>query len=263
MRRSDAHVPRRSAWNSSKPRIGTAGTQATHRSRLCSAAYIMQFVLQRALLANGYLHPAGQPTSACCRICRLEQAPSEAAYCRFKKKLTDLCGCHRECMPSLGLFQECGAEIEHLRDDGTVPARRCRRWDTRWLMDSTDVEAWARHGRTSRKNRREDTVQGPRCCVGTPDCQALAVHESQLRQARQPQRQQGAGPATPIPATARTKDEMYFGYKVNVVIVDANWGLPLFAATRPANASDVTVLIQDINDLLALYRTLSPRYLVC
>ena len=43
-------------------------------------------------------------------------------------------------------------------------------------------------------------------------------------------------------------------------ITDANYGLPLFAATRPANASDVTVMIQDLDDCLALYRTLSPRY---
>ena len=44
------------------------------------------------------------------------------------------------------------------------------------------------------------------------------------------------------------------------VVVDANHGLPLFAETRPANASDVAVMIQDLDDCLALYRTLSPRY---
>ena len=36
--------------------------------------------------------------------------------------------------------------------------------------------------------------------------------------------------------------------------------MPLFAETRPANASDVVVMIQDLDDCLALYRTLSPRY---
>ena len=30
--------------------------------------------------------------------------------------------------------------------------------------------------------------------------------------------------------------------------------------TRPANASDVVVMIQDLDDCLALYETLGPRY---
>ena len=42
--------------------------------------------------------------------------------------------------------------------------------------------------------------------------------------------------------------------------MDANHGLPLFAETRPANASDMVVMIQDLDDCLALYQTLSPRY---
>ena len=56
-----------------------------------------------------------------------------------------------------------------------------------------------------------------------------------------------------------SKDEFYFGYKVNV-IADANYGLPLFGVTRPANASDVVVMVQDLDDCLALYETLVPRY---
>ena len=56
-----------------------------------------------------------------------------------------------------------------------------------------------------------------------------------------------------------SKDEFYFGYKVNV-IADANYGLPLFGVIRPANASDVVVMVQDLDDCLALYETLGPRY---
>ena len=55
-----------------------------------------------------------------------------------------------------------------------------------------------------------------------------------------------------------SKDELYFGYKVNV-ITDANHGLPLSGVTRPANASDVVVMIQDLDDCLALYETLGPQ----
>ena len=35
-----------------------------------------------------------------------------------------------------------------------------------------------------------------------------------------------------------TKDELYFGYKVDVV-ADANHGLPMFVTPRPANANDL------------------------
>ena len=56
-----------------------------------------------------------------------------------------------------------------------------------------------------------------------------------------------------------SKDELYFGYKVNV-ITDANHGLPMFGVTRPANASDVVVMVQDLDDCLALYETLGPQY---
>ena len=43
-------------------------------------------------------------------------------------------------------------------------------------------------------------------------------------------------------------------------MADANYGLPMYSATRPANASDVVVMNQDLDDCLALYRELSPRY---
>ena len=69
----------------------------------------------------------------------------------------------------------------------------------------------------------------------------------------------GQGPDSAESGAKERKDELYFGYKVNV-IADANYGLALFAETRPANASDVTVMIRDLDDWLALYRTLSPRY---
>ena len=64
---------------------------------------------------------------------------------------------------------------------------------------------------------------------------------------------------TPKSGRKESKDEFYFGYKVNV-IADANYGLPMFGVTRSANASDVVVMIQDLDDCLALYETLGPRY---
>ena len=52
---------------------------------------------------------------------------------------------------------------------------------------------------------------------------------------------------------------MFFGYSANIII-DANYGLPLYSMVRPANASDVVIMIPDLDACLALYRTLSPRY---
>ena len=56
-----------------------------------------------------------------------------------------------------------------------------------------------------------------------------------------------------------SKDESYFGYRVNI-ITDANHGLPLFAEIRPATDSDVTVMIKDLDDCLALYCELGLQY---
>ena len=56
-----------------------------------------------------------------------------------------------------------------------------------------------------------------------------------------------------------SKDELSFGYKADV-IADANYGLPMLFRTRPANASDVTVMIEDLDACLALYPELNKRY---
>ena len=56
-----------------------------------------------------------------------------------------------------------------------------------------------------------------------------------------------------------SKGENFFGYKVNV-ISDSNYGLPMFARTRPADASDMTVMTEDLDACLTLYPELSPHY---
>ena len=66
--------------------------------------------------------------------------------------------------------------------------------------------------------------------------------------------------ATPIPREPpRIRATHPFSYKVGV-LTDANHKLPLIVETRPDNASDVVVIIQNLDDCLAFYRTLSPRY---
>ena len=61
------------------------------------------------------------------------------------------------------------------------------------------------------------------------------------------------------PVERDSKGEMHFGYSANAG-TDSNHGLPLFVGTRPASASDMIILIPDLDALMALYETLSPVY---
>ena len=211
------------------------------------SAYVMQFAL-RERYANAFLNRLGA-NPRLLAICGLSRAPSEGAYSQFKNlKLAD----HVDLIQDIigDVFRECGAEIEQGRAEGRVPTDQPPLGDA-LVMDSTDVEAWARPGRTSRSSGEE---------VPSQDTDAQWGH----RTAKTPRSRQSASGKRRrvrkyVTGAKESKDELYFGYKVNV-IADANHGLPLFAATRPANASDVTALIPDLDDCLAQYPTLRPRY---
>ncbi|MDE2813127.1 MAG: transposase [Gemmatimonadota bacterium] len=216
-------------------------------------AFVMQYALAERY-ANGFLNRLDSDERLLC-LCGLEYAPSEGAYSRFKKKLAP----HKDslCVTIAEVFLECGEEVERLREEGLIPA------DTPPLghslvIDSTDVEAWARPGRTSRKTGEEIPSKDPDAQWGHRT--AKNPRSSKPRASRQGKSKS----KTPKPKGNGTdakdsKDELYFGYKVDV-IADSNHGLPLFAATRPANASDVTVMVEDLDDCLALYRILDPKY---
>ena len=162
------------------------------------------------------------------------------------------------------VFLECGVEIERLREAGLVPADKSPLGES-LVMDSTDVEAWARPGRKSRKTDEE---------IPSKDLDAkwrrrTAKNElSYKSRSREPGKggssKKGKANGTSAGADTKSgrkesKDEFYFAYKVNV-IADANHGLPMVSVTRPANASDVVVMVQDLDDCLALYETLGPKY---
>ena len=119
----------------------------------------MQFAL-REPYANGFLHRLnGAPRLL--EICGLPCAPSGSAYSKFKKKLVEI----PDFMDYIDkiiadVFLECGEEIERLRDAGCIPE------DTPPLgealtMDSTDIMAWARSARTSRKTGKEVLSKDP------------------------------------------------------------------------------------------------------
>ena len=216
------------------------------------SACIMQFALGERY-ANAFLNTLDS-NARLLAICGLPWAPSERAYSQFKKhKLAH----HQDLIRFIivDLFLECGVEIERLRALGLVPADKPPLGEA-LVMDSTDVEAWARPRQKEPKDWRGNTFQRLRRQVGTPHGQERALLQARSGQRRSVKKDKGKKGTA---GQKESKDELYLGYKVNV-IVDANHGLPLFAETRPANASDVAVMIQDLDDCLALYRTLSPQY---
>ena len=216
------------------------------------SACIMQFALGERY-ANVFLNTLDS-NARLLAICGLPWAPSERAYSQFKKhKLAHHKGLIRSII--VELFLECGVEIERLRALGLVPADKPPLGEA-LVMDSTDVEAWARPGRKSRKTGEEKPSKDSDARWGHRTAKNARSYKARSGKGRSVKKGTGKKGAAD---QKESKDELYFGYKVNV-IVDANHGLPLFAETRPGNASDVTVMIQDLDDCLALYQTLSPRY---
>ena len=221
------------------------------------SVYVMQFAL-REPYANGFLDKLGG-NERFLDICRLAHAPSEGAYSRFKKKLAD----HVDLIQRIiaDVFLECGVKIERLRAMGLVPADKPPLGES-LVMDSTDVEAWARPGRKSRKTGEDKPSKDPNAKWGHRTAKNERSYKpgSGKRGSSKKGKANGTSPdAGTESGRKESKDELYFGYKVNV-IADANYGLPMFGATRPANASDMVVMVQDLDDCLALYETLGPRY---
>ena len=221
------------------------------------SAYVMQFAL-REPYANGFLDRLGG-NERLLEICRLPHAPSEGAYSRFKKKLAD----HVDLIQRIiaDVFLECGVEIERLRAMGIVPSDKPPLGES-LVMDSTDVEAWARPGRKSRKTGEDKPSKDPNAKWGHRTAKNERSYKPRSGKRGSSKKGKANGTSTDAGTESgrkESKDELYFGYKVNV-ITDANYGLPLFGATRPANASDVMVMVQDLDDCLALYETLGPRY---
>ena len=186
----------------------------------------------------------------------MPHAPSEGAYSKFKKKLAD----HVQVIQDIiaDVFLQCGSEIERLREAGLGPTDQPPLGES-LVMDSTDVEAWARPGRRSRKTGEEKPSKDPNAKWGHRTAKNLRSSKpSSRKRSKGGSSKKGAGSSTET-GRKESKDELYFGYKVNI-IADANYGLPMFGVTRPANASDVVVMVQDLDDCLALYETLGPRY---
>ena len=231
------------------------GGNPGHPAAAMLAACVMQFALNKRY-ANAFLKDLGS-NERLLGICGMAWAPSESAYSQFKKKLT----VHQDLLRYIiaDLFLECGVEIERLRAMGLVPADKPPLGHS-LVIDSTDVEAWARPGRKSHKTGEDIPSKDPNAKWGHRTAKNVRSSKPRSGKRSRSKAAKGKGDGNSTESGQKeSKDELYFGYKVDV-LTDANHGLPMFAETRPANASDVTVMIQDLDDCLALYRTLSPRY---
>ena len=198
------------------------------------SATIMRYALGEPY-ANAFLNRLDS-NDRLLEICGLPRAPSEAKFSVFKnEKLVK----HRRLLQStiVDVFLDCGVEIERLRAMGLVPTNKPM-LGAAWVMDSTDVEAWARPGRKSRKTGEDipsadkDAAWGHRTAKVS---RSYKVMDASKRRSSK----KGEGDAD---GKKDDKGEMFLGYSVNA-IVDPNYGLPMFAETRPADASDMKVLI--------------------
>ncbi len=219
------------------------------------SACVMQFALGERY-ANVFLNKL-EGSQRLLMMCGLPWAPSERAYSQFRKhKLAH----HKNLIRSIivEIFLECGVEIERLRALGLVPADKPPLGHS-LVVDSTDVEAWARPGRKSRKTGEEKPSKDSDAKWGHRTAKNPRSSKSGSSKRRSSKAGKTDASGGKESGQKESKDELYFGYSVDV-IADANHCLPMFARTRPANASDVTLLIEDLDDCLSLYRELSPRY---
>ena len=232
------------------------GGNPSHPASAMLAAIVMRYALNERY-ANGFLNRLGSDQRLL-EICGLAWAPSERAYSQFQKKLA----AHHNLLRYIiaDIFLECGVEIERLRAMGLVPADKPPLGHS-LVIDSTDIEAWARPGRKSRKTGEEIRSKDPDAEWGHRT--AKNVRSSKPRSGKRSRSKTAKTKGTGNGAESgqkENKDESYFGYKVDF-ITDANYGLPMFAETRPANASDVVVMIQDLDDCLAFVPDAEPAVL--
>ena len=184
-------------------------------------------------------------------MCGLDEAPSEWAYCRFKKKLAK----HRGRLRTVTnrTARACAAEIERLREQGLVPEDAPRLGEM-LSMDPSDVKAFAtpvpehcdipEKGKCTKRHRSHcDSPLREECTKHTKRC---ADPDARW------------GKRTPKANSGRTagkdgknkkKMEDFFGYKIHAV-ADAYYGIPLHLELRPANVSENPRFAEDLDATL-------------
>jgi len=231
------------------------------QSMLC--VYLLQFLIPNQRYSSHYLrHLDGRPRLLA--MCGLEEAPSEWAYCRFKKKLAK----HRSRLRTATnrTARACAAEIERLREQGLVPEDAPRLGEM-LAMDPTDVEAFAQSvpehcdapekGKCKKKHRHHcDSPVPEECTKHTKRC-------------KDPDARWGY--RTPKPNSGRAtgrggedgedRKEWFFGYKAHAV-ADAYYGIPLHLELRPANVNENPKFAEDLDTTLECHPWVRAKYVM-
>ncbi len=183
-------------------------------------AYFLQYI-RNIRYANSFLSEL-DANPALLAIRRLDQAPDEGTYSRFKKLLTQ----HQDEIDDIvsRVVADIGDEIERLREAGVIPSDAPQLGDY-IAFDSTDNEAY---GNPKRSVPRD------------PDAKW--------------------GHRTPNNKSSGAKDkELFYGYKVHEA-ADAYYGIPLAGITLPANEGDGPQMPKILAEVQRLHPQFKTKY---
>ena len=232
-------------------RHGRRGYSA--QSMLC--VLLIQFLIPNQRYSSHYLrHLDGRPRLLA--MCGVDSAPSEWAYCRFKKKLAK----HRRRLRTAAnrAARDCAAEIERLREQGLVPEDAPRLGEM-LALDPTDIEAWAQpvpehcsapeKGSCKKKHKVHCDSPAPGECT------------KHTKRCTDPDARWGWRTAKSKSGNAQDKMEPFFGYKAHVV-ADTYHGIPLHLELRPANENENPEFAGDLDAVLERHRWLRAKYVI-
>ena len=128
-------------------------------------------------------------------------------------------------------------------------------------MDSTDIMAWARPGRTRRRTGEEVPSKDPDADWGYRTAKNRRSSRISGKGSRKSAKVRNESSNRSDKDLKTSNGERFFGYSYNV-IADANYGLPLLGKIRPANSSDTVVLKDDLDYCLGLYPRLNPTHFI-
>ena len=226
--------------------------------------YLFQFLIPNQRYSSHYLrHLDGRPRLLA--MSGVDSAPSEWAYCRFKKKLAK----HRRRLRTAAnrAARNCAAEIERLRELGLVPEDASRLGEI-MALDPTDVKAFAKSfpehcdapekGNCKKKHKVHcDSPIPEKCTKHTKRCTDPDARWGY----RTPKANSGHTAGRGGEGGKYKKEEWFFGYKVHAV-ADAYYGIPLHLALRPANENENPEFAEDLDATLERHRWLKAKYVM-
>ena len=225
------------------------------QAMLC--VFILQFLLNQRY--NSYLLADLSENQRLLAMCGLDEAPSEATFCRFKKKLAG----YQDLLADIfnKVAQDCADEIERLRDDGALPEKAPRLGEM-LALDPTDIEAYA-------KPRREhcDAPEKEHCSRQHKTHCNSPVRDECTKHGQTPCSDPDArwGYRTPKGksgnAVGEDRKEWFFGYKEHIV-ADTHYQIPLHMTLRPANENESPRFAEDLDKALERHPWLNPKFVM-